>query len=94
MTIEESIEVTAERAAGHFGALQALANPILAGSFFALGPHRYVYVAKIIALFEIAAKYAGLAYTLQQFGPSIYHFNALQESCNYDIGLLPRDRLQ
>lgn len=76
MAIEESIEVTAEPEAGHFGAPQALANPILAGFFFALGTHRYVYVAKIIALFEIAAKYAGLAYTLQQFGPSIYHFNA------------------
>jgi hypothetical protein len=44
--------------------------------------------------FEIAAKYADLAYTFQQFGPSVYPFNALQESCNYGIGHLPRDRLQ
>src|SRR2546423_1987972 len=90
VAISESIEGAAERAAGHIGAPQALANPILAGPFFTLGPHRYVYVAKVIALFEIAAKYADLAYTFQQFGPSIHAFNALQESCNYDIGLLPR----
>jgi hypothetical protein len=42
MPIKDPVDEIAECAARFVGALQALANSILTGLFFALGPHRYV----------------------------------------------------
>ena len=94
MTVCDPLEEAAECATGCVSAPQVLINPFFSWQDFPFSLYGYVDITEIVALLQIAAKYAYLAYAFQQVGTRIDALHALQKRCDDRVGFCPRDRSQ